>query len=83
MQIFELFKTLKLGNVPSFYDCSPVPSEKPPVISPVCVIKAFVFVLFLLSPLNVSMCLSYAKFSVIFHVGTKWFVCGKPKLMTC
>lgn len=29
------------------------------------------------------MCLSYAKFFVIFHVGTKWFVCGKPKPMTC
>lgn len=54
------------------------------MIFPVCVIKAFVSVfallLFLLSPLNVSMCLSYAKFFVIFHVGTKWFVCGKPNL---
>lgn len=29
------------------------------------------------------MCLSYAKIFVIFHVGTKWFVCGKPKPMTC
>lgn len=29
------------------------------------------------------MCLSYAKFFVIFHVGTKWFVYGKHKLMTC
>lgn len=28
------------------------------------------------------MCLLYAKFIAIFHVGTKWFVCGKPKLLT-
>lgn len=84
-QLFELFKTLKLGNVPNFHDCSAVPSDTTPVLFPVCVIKAFLFVfaLLMIISMNVSMCLSYAKFFVIFHVGTKWFVCGKPKPMTC